>query len=61
MDFRIPYFLTNKEWYRYATADEERATGRGYVLTDKAPAKARQSYEDFYAEDTDSDGRVADY
>ena len=37
-----PYFMTNKEWY-YFDRKEFRIK-----LTDKAPEKARQSYEDFY-------------
>lgn len=37
-----PYFLTNKEWYYY---DQE--TGR-YKLTEKAPQKAIDSYNQFY-------------
>lgn len=40
----IPYFMTNKEWFYYDPDDAE----RGYKLTDKAPAKARKSYEQFY-------------
>ncbi len=41
---KIPYFLTNKEWYYF---DEKNYQ---YVLTDKAPKKAIESYEDFYKE-----------
>ena len=38
----IPYFLTNKEWYR-----EDEIEGK-YVLTDKAPQEAIDSYNEFY-------------
>lgn len=37
-----PYFLTNKEWYKY---DEKT---KKYVLTDIAPKKAIESYNEFY-------------
>ena len=37
-----PYFLANKEWYEY---DEK---SKKYILTDKAPEKAKQSYKEFY-------------
>ena len=37
-----PYFLTNKKWYEY---DEK---GKKYILTNKAPQKAIESYKDFY-------------
>lgn len=37
-----PYFLNNPEWYTF-NAEEWR-----YELTDKAPAKARESYAEFY-------------
>jgi hypothetical protein len=37
-----PYFMTNQDWYR---RDEE--LGR-FVLTDKAPPKAVESYKKFY-------------
>ena len=43
--FEKPYFLENKEWY---TVNE--SGGRGYVLTDKAPQKAIDSYNKFYKE-----------
>lgn len=35
-----PYFLKNEEWYVYEDYQ--------YKLTDKAPKKARESYEEFY-------------
>lgn len=37
-----PYFMSNKEWYKY---DEK---NKKYVLTDKATVKAKLSYKDFY-------------
>jgi hypothetical protein len=37
-----PYFLTNEEWYEY---DEK---SKKYILTNKAPKKAQESYENFY-------------
>lgn len=37
-----PYFLTNKDWYYF---DEEKWC---YKLTDKAPQKAIDSYNEFY-------------
>ncbi len=37
-----PYFMTNPEWY---TFDEEQFK---YVLTEKAPKKAVESYKTFY-------------
>ena len=40
----IPYFMENEEWYYY---DYEK---RKFVLTEKAPKKARQSYKEFYEE-----------
>lgn len=45
----MPYFLTNKDWFYYD--DEEKI----YKLTDKAPERARKSYEDFYKEDVTDD------
>lgn len=53
LSIEVPYFLTNKEWY---TVDEEETDGRGYKLTDKAPEEARESYEAFYATETDRNG-----
>ena len=41
---RKPYFMTNKEWYRYDDKEEK------YVLTDKAPQEAIESYNEFYKE-----------
>jgi hypothetical protein len=37
-----PYFMENKDWYYY---DEDENC---YRLTEKAPEKARKSYEEFY-------------
>lgn len=37
-----PYFLTNKKWYKY---DEKK---KKYILTNNAPKKAQESYEEFY-------------
>ena len=37
-----PYFLTNKKWFKY---DEK---SKKYILTNKAPQKAIESYKDFY-------------
>lgn len=34
------YFLKNRDWFR---ADDK----KGYVLTDKAPAEAKESYEKY--------------
>lgn len=38
----IPYFMTNEEWYYH---DEEEWK---YKLTDKAPQKAIDSYNEYY-------------
>jgi hypothetical protein len=40
----MPYFMTNDEWYYF---DYQK---RKYVLTDKAPEKAKDSYKEFYKE-----------
>lgn len=37
-----PYFMTDEEWFYF---DEEEFK---YKLTDKAPEKAKKSYEDYY-------------
>lgn len=39
----MPYFMENDEWYYFD------GTNKMFVLTDKAPQKARKSYEEFYA------------
>lgn len=41
-DLDRPYFMENKDWYYY---DEEAGI---FKLTDKAPQKAIESYEEFY-------------
>ena len=43
MDER-PYFMENKDWYYY---DEQEGVIK---LTDKAPKEAKQSYEEWYAD-----------
>lgn len=40
----MPYFMTNEEWF---FLDAEK---RKYVLTEKAPEKAKNSYEQYYKE-----------
>lgn len=45
----IPYFLSNPKWYYY---DEDEGI---YRLTSKAPKKAIESYNEFYADDEDED------
>lgn len=40
----MPYFMENKEWYQF---DYEK---RKYVLTEKAPEEAKQSYKEFMKE-----------
>lgn len=42
MIFDVPYFFENKEWY------EEDPEG-GYVLTEKAPQKAIESFIEYYS------------
>lgn len=37
----MPYFMTNDEWYRFDY------TKKMYVLTDKAPDKAKESYKEW--------------
>lgn len=39
---KMPYFMTNKEWFYY---DKEEIL---FKLTDKATEKAKQSYIEFY-------------
>lgn len=36
----IPFFMENKDWYYY--------DGHMYKLTEKAPEKAIESYNEFY-------------
>ena len=40
----MPYFMTNKEWFYF---DYQK---RKFILTDKAPQKAKKSYNEFYRE-----------
>ncbi len=40
----IPYFMENAEWYEFDF------TQRKYILTDKAPQNARDSYNQYYQE-----------
>ena len=40
----MPYFYTNKEWYKIVTNQNNEVQ---ILLTDKAPEKAKQSYEEF--------------
>lgn len=40
----MPYFMENEEWYYF---DYEQ---KKYVLTDKAPDEAKESYKEFYKE-----------
>lgn len=42
-DVRLPYFMENKEWYYYDKKEEI------YKLTDKAPQKAIDSYNEYYS------------
>lgn len=44
MTLEEPYFMKNNEWFYF---DEENLM---YKLTDKAPDKAKKSYEEFYKE-----------
>lgn len=40
----MPYFMENEEWYEYDWKNKK------YILTDKAPRKAIDSYKEFYKE-----------
>ena len=40
----MPLFMENKEWYYY---DFEK---KKYFLTERAPRKAKESYDEFYKE-----------
>lgn len=42
MTLSKPYFMRNTDWYKF---DEEKFK---YVLTDKAPKNAVESYNEFY-------------
>lgn len=52
MIFEEPYFMKNKEWYYYDPYELR------YKLTDKAPAEAVESYEDFYKSEYEVDGKT---
>ena len=43
----MPYFMTNEGWYEF---DFEK---RIFVLTEKAPEKAKESYEEYLKQRTD--------
>lgn len=38
----MPYFMENEEWYEFDFSQ------RKYVLTDKAPEEAKESYKKYY-------------
>lgn len=40
-----PYFMNKPDWYYFDEVEWK------YKLTDKAPEKARRSYEEFYEEE----------
>lgn len=42
-----PYFMSNEEWWFYDWEEMK------YKLTDKAPEKAIQSYNEFYSYETE--------
>ena len=42
MTVDMPYFMTNNEWFYFDLKKKK------YVLTDKAPDKAKKSYKEFY-------------
>lgn len=39
-----PYFMNNEEWYYYDYSKKK------YMLTKKAPKKAKDSYKEFYSQ-----------
>ena len=39
----MPYFMTNDEWFYF--------DGKKFVLTDKAPEKAKESLKEFYEDE----------
>jgi len=43
----MPYFMTNKDWYMF---DFDK---RLFVLTEKAPEKARESYNEYLKQKED--------
>ena len=46
-----PYFMENKKWYKFDFYK------RKFVLTDKAPEKAKVSYEEFYKQLNNAKGK----
>lgn len=40
----MPYFMENEDWYEFDFLQ------RKYVLTDKAPEEAKESYKKYYEE-----------
>lgn len=44
MLLKQPYFMENEDWYYYDNKKKK------FVLTEKAPLKAKQSYEEHYKE-----------
>ena len=42
MTLNEPYFMKNKEWYSFNEKEWK------YILTDKAPKEAVDSYNEFY-------------
>ena len=51
-----PYFLKNKEWYLndvpyFLVKGSKTPKDRQYILTDKAPQKAIESYNEYYNQD----------
>lgn len=43
----IPYFMTNKEWYRENDDPNDPNYPFGFKLTDKAPPEAVKSFEEY--------------
>ena len=41
----MPYFMTNKEWYRFDFEKDK------FVLTEKAPEEAKKSYKKYMKEE----------
>lgn len=39
----MPYFMENEEWYYF--------NGERFVLTDKAPERAKESLKEFYKDE----------
>lgn len=51
----LPYFLTNPEWYIEVSLEE---SDRGFILTDKAPPEAVESYNEFYNDTYIDEGEI---